>query len=172
MRLIRSLITGLENWLWRVEAAAIIVLFPSVVVICFLQVLCRYVFSYPLPWTEELAVGLFIWAVFIGAAMAVASRGHFALEFVKDRLPASVRVVAEIVIWSLSVLFLLVVAIWGIVFVLGQAPTMTTIPVSMRWFYSAVPVGAILMLLHLALREAKDIVKHFGNREIDPGVMR
>jgi TRAP-type C4-dicarboxylate transport system permease small subunit len=170
MQPIRSLVVGLENWLWRFEAAAVVLLFLSVVAISFLQVLCRYVFSYPLPWTEELAVGLFIWVAFIGSTMAVAARGHFAIEFVKNRLPAAARMLADFLIWSLSLLFLLVVAIWGIFFVLGPAPSMTTLPVSMRWFYSAVPVGAILMLLHLVLHEAKVMLEHFGARdEIKPG---
>jgi len=171
MQPIRSHILGLENWLWRLEAAAVVVLFPSVVAISFLQVLCRYVFNSPLPWTEELAVGLFIWVAFIGSTMAIAARGHFAIEFVKNRLPVAGRLVAEVVIWSLSVLFLLIVLIWGIFFVLGPVPSMTTLPVSMRWFYSAVPVGAILMLLHLSLRGAKDVLEYFiASEETKPPV--
>jgi TRAP-type transport system small permease protein len=165
MQPIRSHILGLENWLWRLEATAVVVLFPSVVGVSFLQVLCRYVLNYPLPWTEELAVGLFIWVAFIGSTMAVAARGHFAIEFVKNRLPVAARLIAEIAIWSLSVLFLLVVVIWGVFFILGPAPSMTTLPLSMRWFYSAVPVGAILMLLHLGLRGAKDVLEYFTARE-------
>ena len=37
----------------------------------FLQVLIRFVFKYPLPWTEEVSRIAFVYTIFIGATIAV-----------------------------------------------------------------------------------------------------
>jgi TRAP-type C4-dicarboxylate transport system permease small subunit len=161
-------LTATENWLWRLESAAVIILFPALVAICFLQVVFRYVLSYPLEWTEELAVGLFIWLAFVGSTMAVAAKGHFALELMKNRLPATAAMAAEIIIWLVSVGLLLIVTIFGVQLVLGPAPSMTTLPVSMRWFSSAVPIGGALMLVHLGIHAGKAILARFASQQQAP----
>jgi TRAP-type C4-dicarboxylate transport system permease small subunit len=153
------LVERVESWLRRLEMSLIVVLFPGLVLLTSLQVLFRYVLNYPLPWSEELAVSIFIWVAFIGSAVAMAEKGHFGLTLILTRLPPIARILAEIFIWSLSAVFLLLVAGYGISVVLETSHTMTTLPVSMQWSYSAVPVGAILMLLHLALHVGKAVLQ-------------
>lgn len=148
-----------EEWLLRVEAVLVVILFPSLVAVTFLQVVFRYVFNHPLPWTEELAINLFVWVAFIGASLALAAKGHYGLEILKDKLPPALRRVAEVAIWCVSVAFLLIVAFYGMEVVLVTSHTMTTLPLSMQWFFSAVPAGAVLMLVHLAIHAGQAMLR-------------
>src|SRR5262245_44678781 len=164
-KLTLAVLTTLENWLWRLEAAATVILFPILVATCFLQVVFRYVLSHPLEWTEELAVGLFIWLALIGSTMAMAAKGHFAIELVKNRLPVAAAMAAEVIIWLVSVGLLLIVVIFGTKLVLGPAPSMTTLPVSMRWFSSAVPICSALMLVHIGIHAGKATLSRLTPQE-------
>ena len=154
-----TFLNRLEEWLLRIETVLVVILFPTLVVVTFLQVVFRYVFNHPLPWTEELAINLFVWVTFIGTSIALAKKGHYGLELLKDRLPPMPRMLAEVVSWSVSVAFLLIVAVYGVEVVLVTAHTMTTLPLSMQWFFSAVPAGAILMLLHLGIHAGKAVLQ-------------
>jgi TRAP-type C4-dicarboxylate transport system permease small subunit len=152
---------GLEKWLLRIETTLVLILFPTLVATTFLQVVFRYVFNHPLPWTEELAINLFVWVAFIGAAIALAKKGHYGLELLKDKLPPALRMLAEIVIWSVSTAFLLIVVVYGMEVVLVTSHTMTTLPLSMQWFFSAVPGGALLMLVHLTIHAGQAVLRRF-----------
>ena len=152
-------VNRLEEWLLRVETVLVVILFPALVAVTFLQVVFRYVFNHPLPWTEELAINLFVWVGFIGASIALAKKGHYGLDLLKDKLPSVARRLAEVAIWCVSVAFLLIVAFYGAEVVLVTAHTMTTLPVSMQWFFSAVPAGAVLMLVHLVIHAGQAMLR-------------
>ena len=154
-----NFVNRLEEWLLRIQTVLVVILFPTLVAATFLQVVFRYVFNHPLPWTEELAINLFVWVAFIGSSIALAKKGHYGLELLKDKLPPMPRVLAEVVIWCVSVAFLLVVAVYGVEVVLDTSHVMTTLPLSMQWFFSAVPAGAVLMLAHLVIHAGQAILQ-------------
>lgn len=154
-----TFLTRLEEWLLRIQTVIVVILFPTLVLVTFLQVVFRYVFNHPLPWTEELAINLFVWVAFIGSSIALAKKGHYGLGLIKERLPRIPRMLAEVVSWSLSVAFLLIVAVYGTEVVLVTSHTLTTLPLSMQWFFSAVPAGAILMLMHLVIHAGKAVLQ-------------
>ena len=55
-----------------------------------LQIVTRSMFNVPLSWSEEGATYLFIWWVFLGAALAVRSESHLGMDILTIRLPAKV----------------------------------------------------------------------------------
>lgn len=148
-----------ERWLILGETVLVVVLFPTLVTVTFLQVVFRYIFNHPLPWTEEFAINLFVWVAFIGSAIAVAKKGHYGLELLKGYLPPALGALADGIIWLVSAAFLVIVIVYGLDVVFSTFHTMTTLPLSMRWFFSAVPAGAVLMLLHLTIIVVKTILE-------------
>lgn len=154
-----NVLVRFEKWLLRVETVLVAILFPSLVIVTFLQVVFRYVFNQPLPWTEEFAINLFVWVAFIGSAIAVAKKGHYGLELLKNRLRPTPRFLADVMIGLISAAFLLIVIVYGTEVVLETSHTMTTLPLSMQWFFSAVPAGAVLMLLHLGIIVGKTFLE-------------
>src|SRR5512143_81896 len=69
--------------------AAILVIALAVVV--FLQVFNRYVLKAPLAWSEDLAMLLFQWVTFLGAALGVKRMRHFGIELVVRKFPERTR---------------------------------------------------------------------------------
>lgn len=70
------------------EYYLIAVLFTLLILVCFLQVLFRFVLSLPLAWTEELSRYLFILLVYVGASAAAGEGKHVRVEIIDSVLPA------------------------------------------------------------------------------------
>lgn len=63
----------------------------GMVVVVFLQIISRYVFSFSLAWSEEVARLLFICIVFIGAAVLARREKHLTVTVLSDLLPVRLR---------------------------------------------------------------------------------
>ena len=70
----------------------------------FAQVVSRYAFDTAITWTEELAGFSMVWAVYMGAAMAVRDRFHIRILFVVEALPRPLGLTA-ILVGPLMVVF-------------------------------------------------------------------
>jgi TRAP-type C4-dicarboxylate transport system permease small subunit len=69
------------------------------------QIFARYVLNHSLFWSEELARYLFIYLVFLGAAIALRREGHIRVSFFVERLPARVRRVVAVAVDLLLLFF-------------------------------------------------------------------
>ena len=59
------------------------------VVMISLQVVCRNFLKIPMVWANDISVVCFVWAVFLGSAIAVRHRAHYVLAFLPDRFEKS-----------------------------------------------------------------------------------
>ncbi len=117
-------------------------------VVASLQVGGRYLFANPLAWTEEFATIVFAWLVFLGSALALKQRDHFAIEILVELLPrAPQRLVRRLAI-ALVMLVSLGLVVFGVRLCLFNAHVRTPVlEISRAWIYGAVPVGGLLMAL-------------------------
>src|SRR5437879_10458782 len=63
----------------------------------FLGVFSRYVMARTFTWYDEIARLLFVWIVFLGAAVGVRRSAHFRLHLLVDRFPPGLRRAAHVV---------------------------------------------------------------------------
>src|SRR3974377_1519306 len=73
-----------------VEAACAVVTLALGVTV-FVQVFHRFVLKTPLAWSEDLAMLLFQWVAFLGAAIGVKRMRHFGIELLVKALPEKIR---------------------------------------------------------------------------------
>ncbi|WP_424811041.1 TRAP transporter small permease [Roseococcus sp. YIM B11640] len=74
---------------------SLIVATAAMLVLIFLQVVMRYVFSHALAWSEELALLAFSWATMGGLALGVREGFHVRLTLLTDRFPPRAAVAWE-----------------------------------------------------------------------------
>jgi len=89
------------------EYYLIAVLFTLLILVCFLQVLFRFVLSLPLAWTEELSRYLFILLVYVGASAAAGEGKHVRVEIIDS---AKATKALNIIVQLLCALISLVIA--------------------------------------------------------------
>ena len=122
------------------------------VVLCvdvFLGVFSRYVLRSTFTWYDEIARLLFVWIVFLGAAIGVRRAGHFRLHLVIDRFPSGLRQGAEVLGVLAIMLFggVLIQQGWKLV-ELGQFQQTPVMGLSKRYVYASMPAGGALIILY------------------------
>ena len=118
----------------------------------FLQVLVRFVFKYPLPWTEEVSRLSFVYSIFVGATIAVREKTHINVDVVLVALPARMARAMQLLGTALVAVFLCFVIWQGVVFIRATGIQMTPVlQIPFRHLYLVIPVSGALMLLYLIL---------------------
>lgn len=127
------------------------------------QVLIRFVFNQPSPWTEEIIGRLLIWCVALGVVAAFRQGALVSVDVMLRWSHGAWRQTVRLIILAVTVTFLVIVAwvgfdlAWRIRF-----QTFASVPISISWAYLALPVGAVFSLLA--------VVAHFFdpiNRELE-----
>ena len=81
-------------------------LFTALFLVFMVQIAARFGFNRPLPWTDELAVILYVWIILWAAAFIVPEREHVMFDLVWNavgrRARQAMRVVGNLVIGGLS----------------------------------------------------------------------
>ena len=116
------------------------------------EVILRYVAGRSLIITEELSRYGMIWVALLASVLVLHEDGHIAsgaTGWLGPRAQRTMRVVTEL----LSLLFLLVIAVAGLQVLPAQRDQDTlTLGVTIFWFYLALPVSALLMMLVIVAR--------------------
>ncbi|KJS23516.1 MAG: hypothetical protein VR72_01495 [Clostridiaceae bacterium BRH_c20a] len=152
------------------EATLIIgtVLFIIMSTTTFVQVLARYVFKYPIPWTDELARYLFIWSMLLGSAVAVINKAHITITSFRDMVPEAFRSIINGISIFGTLAFSLVLVIEGYKFAIinisNYSPAMR---ISLSLPMISIPIGGVLMLL-FSIR----LLYNNFNRNNNPGISR
>ena len=130
----------------------LIVLLLAMAIIIFSNVVLRYTTGDSIIWAEEVARHMMIWVAFLGAGLALRFGGHVAIDSLHRAVSLrAARVLRAVVVLGLSVFFIFMTVassdyVWRTRF---QSTAATDIPIS--FIYAAMPVGFVLMLVHLLL---------------------
>lgn len=146
----------------RVSEWVVVAFFLVLVVATSLQVLFRYVLNFSISWTDELSRYCLVWIVFGGMVVAYVRGTHATVDLLLDRYRGRVRLVAMTVI-DVAIALLFVVLLWGGVQLMELTAGQTTSGLNLPKgaVYAALPFGAVLMLVEIALR----IHRRFSGRE-------
>jgi TRAP-type C4-dicarboxylate transport system permease small subunit len=141
-----------EAWFVRLNEWLMIALMAAMAVLVFSNVVSRYLFNYSLIWVEELTRYMMIWVGFLGSGLVLRYGAHIAVDVFQDLLPAAAAQAVRGVILALLAATFLSMTWLGFRYA-GFAWDQET-PV-MNWrtglVYLAVPIGSLLMLVHLLL---------------------
>ncbi len=154
---------SLAGWCLRnpVEiVAALLILVLTIMV--FLQVLYRYVLHSPLAWSEECAMFLFQWCIFIGAALAVRHGYHFHVDLITSRLSGMKKACLQILASLIVFVVAYVMVHMGIKMVLSNEYIYPTLQIRVSYAYLAFPVSGILIFIYqvpILIGEIKGLVK-------------
>ena len=132
------------NAVWALAA----VLLASISVLGLYQVLIRFVFNQPSPWTEEVIGRLLIWTVALGVVAAFRQGALVSVDAMLRWSRGRWRQAVRLIILVVTAVFLGLLAwlgydlAWRIRF-----QTFASLPISISWAYLALPIGATFSLL-------------------------
>jgi TRAP-type C4-dicarboxylate transport system permease small subunit len=88
--------TSASQWLQRGAQAVSGILFLCLFAVFVIQITARFVLNQPLPWTDELAVILYIWVILWTAALVVPEREHVVFDLVWNSVGRRARLAMAI----------------------------------------------------------------------------
>lgn len=77
-----NLVTVVSDGFCKVEKTVTWIAFAGMLSLLLIQVFCRYIFSMPLAWAEELVRYTYIAVSFTGAVVAVRERSHIGIDII------------------------------------------------------------------------------------------
>ena len=148
---------GLNRALVALETYTAGALLVAVAGVVLLQVLMRYLFAYPNPWSEEVSRFCFIWLSLLGASLAVEHRAHFRFDQVTGKLAPRAKRVVQSGARAVVLIFALLLIGTGIALMnltMGERSPALNLPVAL--VYAAAPVSGALMVIHMLAGWARE----------------
>jgi TRAP-type C4-dicarboxylate transport system permease small subunit len=143
----KNFFSNIVEW----SAAVMVVALAAIV---FVQVFNRFVLKAPLAWSEDLAMLLFQWVAFLGAAIGVKRMRHFGIELVVKKLPEKIHHKIERIIPFIVGIVALTMITEGISLIgFNKNRIYSSMDLSYIWAYLPIPVSGCLMILYLVLHE-------------------
>ncbi|HVE50138.1 MAG TPA: TRAP transporter small permease [Casimicrobiaceae bacterium] len=160
----------LERGFVAVNRIAIVALMAAMATLVFANVVSRYLLNYSLVWVEEVTRYMMVWVGFLGSGLVLRCGAHIAVETFQDLLPTrAARALRGFIVALLAVTFAALVWL-GIRYVAFAWDQETPV---LNWrtgiVYLAVPIGAALMLGHLAFIARGYVVERRFKRDASSG---
>lgn len=159
----RALVAG-NRWL-------LIVLLLTMACIVFANVVLRYTTGESLVWGEEISRHMMIWVTFLGAGLVLRFGGHVAVDSLHSAVQRPLaRVIRFIIVAGIAV-FCGVMTYFSSLYVWAtRFQTTAATDISIAWIYLAMPIGFVLMFLHLLFiaRRFIDTGHYATSAELDP----
>ncbi len=119
----------------------------------FLQVIMRFVFSSASAWAEETAVFGMIFAIYLGASLAMRERAHIRITMLVNALPRPLQIASIVLadgLWAGFVVFLTVETIEYTKLLFDVTCITPGLGIEQRWVQLVVPAALVLMLFRIA----------------------
>ena len=128
----------------------------------FLQIVNRFIFKVPMPWTDEFAKYFFVWLALYGSAKAVREKSHIFVDIIELILKGKIGRVLGLITELICLIFYIILLIVSLPWTLENMDVWAdSMQIGMGVFYSCIPIGAFLMILfameNLLLRFQKPV---------------
>lgn len=129
------------------------VIFMLLVIIGTYQIVVRYLFNSPSTVSEELLTYGFTWMALLAAAYVFGKREHMRMGFLADKLTGTGRLVLEVIIELIVLVFAAVVMVYGgnEIVRLTMSQKTASLGIAMGVVYVAVLVSGICIVLYSIL---------------------
>jgi TRAP-type C4-dicarboxylate transport system permease small subunit len=137
-----------------VRNVLIIAILGFIIVIGAVQIVMRYTPGInALSWVDEIMRYLNIWLIFLAASVGVRESSHLNLEYFLRKLFSERTIVIIKKVSQVGIILSLTLVIYyGTVRVIDNLHTVIqSLPISISYFYAAIPVGSAIILLDYIL---------------------
>ena len=154
-----KLLQRVDELIGRGEGALLIVLLSVMVVLSFVQVILRNVFSESLLWGEILLRHLVLWIGFLGAARATGEGRHITIDAFTRFLSPRLKLVARIATNSFAAVVCFFLLKASLQFLADEVESGNTLHGDVPSWYSQIiiPVGFSLIIIHFLVRIARGV---------------
>lgn len=149
-----KILKSIDKALTRTEGIVLVTLLSVMVVMAFLQVVLRNLFSSGILWGDILLRHILLWLGFLGAAIATSENRHINIDALRRFLSPRVRSAVEVMtdLFAAFICYLLAGAGWS--FVQGEMADTRMVTGGIPSWYAEIiiPIGFGLLAVHFVIR--------------------
>jgi TRAP-type C4-dicarboxylate transport system permease small subunit len=137
------------------------VILAVMVSVAFVNVVTRYAIIYPLAWTEEITVSMFVWIVLLGVSTAFRKNAHLSMTFVYDFMPLPLKKISFLISNAMSLVFFALLTWLGTVQVLDEMDlgvTSEALAIPTAIYSAGIPVFSVLIIVRI-LQSCRGIIR-------------
>jgi len=163
---LRSKKSNIFYFCYQIYETLLMLLLVLIIIILPTQVFCRFVLNHSLTWPDEISPYILAWITFLGSFIALKTEQHASFDLMVNKLSGKVKYFFSLIKNLVISIFLFVLFYYSLPLVIVKWPDhIYTLPISKGFLYSAVSVGALLMLYISSFEVIKNIKNIFKKRE-------
>lgn len=140
-------------------------IFLSVTVVTVvMNVFTRYFLNFTYFWAEEIAVGCFVWTIFIGTAAAYKEKSLMGVEAIVKLLPKGIRDVVELLTNILLLVLNGIMFYFSYTYVTSSAKITAALEISYAYINAGIVLSFGLMTIYSAIFVVDSLKKVFSKK--------
>ncbi|MCI0708237.1 MAG: TRAP transporter small permease [Ignavibacteriae bacterium] len=154
-----KLLQRVDALLNKVEGTLLVAFLAVMLIMAFLQVVLRNVFSFGFAWADILTRHFVLWIAFLGAALATSQERHISIDAFTRFLPERIKYISRVItnLFAAVICYYLMTA--AIAFIQSEIEFSTILFDDIPAWYAQIiiPVGFGLLMFHFAVRVLLDL---------------
>ncbi|MCI6152824.1 TRAP transporter small permease [Fusobacterium perfoetens] len=131
-------------------------------IVVVMNVFTRYVLKFTYFWAEEIAVGCFVWTIFLGTAAAYREKALIGVEAVVVLLPKKIRKIVEFLVYILLFILSSLMFYFSYTYVASSSKITAALEISYAYINSSIIISFGLMSLYsllFVIESFKELIK-------------
>lgn len=142
------------KWIQRVTYALSAACMAIVILLIFINVICRYITHYSIPWCEEATRYMFVAVIFLTLNTMIAQGSALRVDIIDNYVKGKGKLFLSIIQTILTVVALGVFTYSGIMLMqAGKTSVSPAMHIPMYLIYSLMPIGYFLSLIEVIRQE-------------------
>ena len=130
-------------------------------VVVIMNVFTRYFLKFTYFWSEEIAVGCFVWTIFLGTAAAYREKGLIGVEAIVVLLPEKIRNIVEFFTYILLTILSGLMCLFSFTYVSTSSKITAALELSYGYINFAIVLSFALMTLYSLIFTVQRFKKAF-----------
>ena len=135
------------------------------ILVVIMNVFTRYVLKFTYFWAEEVAVGCFVWTIFLGTAAAYRKKALIGVEAIVVLLPQKVRKFVQFIVYILMTVISGVMCYFGFQYVYSSSKITAALEISYSYINSAIVLSIGLMTFYSIIYTIQSLKELFFTTE-------
>jgi len=135
-------------------------------VIVIMNVFTRYYLKFTYTWAEEVAVGAFVWTIFLGFASSYKKKDLIGVEVLVAILPEKARDIVEFITSIIITVLSAVMLYFSYIYVAGSTKITAALEISYKYIYASIVLSFALITLYSIYFSIKSFKKMLLNKDV------
>ena len=134
--------------------------------IVIMNVITRYFLRFTYSWAEEIAVGAFVWTIFLGLANAYKTKGLIGVEVLTKLVPEKGQAILEFITSTIVTVLSSMMFLFSFKYVIGCTKITAALELSYKYIYSSMVVSFGLITVYSIYYLVQSFRKMFINGDL------